>query len=586
MNWKHVIIVCSALLMVLPANSQVRRAKERSKTQTSEQAGAVLRQMSEEDRQRVMMNSVKKANLSNGTSSANQSATEQDKARREGIRNYFNNNNRNDNAAALTRTPIQDEKLEPVLITSTGDAMVLQTRERSSNDNPVDEVYAIPDQSRIYPGAIIYANGDLANGRPTLVGLHPGTVTLTIDFDNGGETTKRGVINDASHVKAAIEEMIRECENRGTTPPMNASKKSTTYSSASKMALDLNVSASFLKSSAKVSLETTSSETSLVEVQNYTEAYYTVYAQLESDKDLYFGDDVTADQIAQKVNSENAPLAIITSVTYGRRAYRFKEYKTKDFDFKSSQSGEGAGVKAESAEEITESSKYSNEWMYIKGGGPSLAKEIFTSGNIDEAIGKCVGEQIGLKNQGIMLTYQSAFLASGRVCTTNGSVKYNETQYVKCPHSVSFEVNTDVTGVAGDCIKFKVMYDVIHVTGNMQDGYKYEIVRGKGKGEEAYLDFRDLKTDYKSRKTFTLPLADVEKDSRITRKDNCYVWPRVYYTIRCKSSAVHGDWHETEQGYYDLSGIDKVRVELRGSHLKGGRGVYVHSSSSPKPLGH
>ena len=521
------------------------------------------------------------------TSTTTSSQSDNDKTRRQAIRDYFDNNTSKDNAAALTRTAIQDKKLEPVIITSTGDAMVLQTREHDEPNNPVDAVYAIPDQSRIYPGAIIYANQDLANGRPTLVGLHPGTVTLTIDFDNGGETTKRGVINDASHVKTAIEEMIRECQNRGTTPPMNAAKKSTTYSSASKMALDLNVSADFLKASAKVNMETTSSETSLVEVQDYTEGYYTVYAQLESDKDLYFGDDVTKAQIENKIkNNGGAPLAMITSVTYGRRAYRFKEYKTKDFNFKGTQSGSGAGVKMESEEEISESSKYSNEWMYIKGGSSKLAKEIFTSGSIDEAIGKCVGEQIGLNNQGVMLTYESAFLASGRVCTTNGSVKYNETKYVKCPHSVSFEVNTDVTGVAGDNIKFKVMYDVIRVTGNMDSGYKYEIVRGKGKGEEAYLDYRDLKIDYKSRKTFTLPLADVEKDSRIARKDECYVWPRVFYTIRCKSSAASGDWHETENGYFDLTGIEKVRVELKGNHLKGGKGVYVHSNTTPKPLGH
>ena len=244
---------------------------------------------------------IKKANEKNSQTSSDQTAAQQDKTRRQAIRDYFDNNTSKDNAAALTRTAIQDKKLEPVIITSTGDAMVLQTREYNEPNNPVDAVYAIPDQSRIYPGAIIFANQDLANGRPTLVGLHPGTVTLTIDFDNGGETTKRGVINDASHVKTAIEEMIRECQNRGTTPPMNAAKKSTTYSSASKMALDLNVSADFLKASAKVNMETTSSETSLVEVQDYTEGYYTVYAQLESDKDLYFGDDVTKAQIENKM---------------------------------------------------------------------------------------------------------------------------------------------------------------------------------------------------------------------------------------------------------------------------------------------
>ena len=497
----------------------------------------------------------------------------------EGFEKYENK----DNAKALTQTPLQDESLPEIIVNKRGEAFILTTK-RVSDETYNEDIFVMPTKTDIYPGMLVYADTDLADGHPTPVGLDPGTVTLYLSFDNGGNSTRTGVINDADHVMQAIREMLRE--NSGQyTPPMDASLRSKTYSSSSKMAFDLNVSAKFLGGSAKVNMETTSSETTLIEVKDYTETYFTVTAKLETDKSKYFGEDVRWFQVEDKIN-KHGPIAMISSVSYGRRAYWFKEYKTKDFSFKGSESAGYAGSKASSDQEITERSESSDEWMYIKGGGAALAKEIFKGEKaIREAISEAVGEKIGLNNQGVILTYQTKFIASGRDCKTFSTASYNETYYQKCPKTIRVEVKNRAL-TAGPCIKLKVMYNVLQVTGNERSGYKYRIIRGRGDGEDGFADYKEFLLDNDTKKSASLPLSDIEKNYKADL-DKCYIFGNIYYTVRSKTHDAAGvKWHEDENGWFALNDVvdGQIMVYLNGSS-NAGKSVYVHSDTTPLPIG-
>lgn len=497
-----------------------------------------------------------------------------DQARRDAINNGFSGQVSRDNATALTRTPLADEALPSVIVNRNGEAFILENTTRKA-DVSGEEMFAMPN-SGIYPGALVYADKDLADGKPTLVGLSYGKVTLYLDFDNGKQAYKEGVINDAAHVREAINELLRQ--NGGTyAPPINLNAKKTTYSSTSKMALDLNVSAKFLGATANVDTKTSSTETSLVEVQDLTQAYYTVTAVQEPDKSKYFGDDITWAKIQEKIN-QNGPIAMINSVTYGRRAYKFYEYKTSDFNFTGSQSGSYSSVSATAKEDITRSSKASKEWMYIKGGNSAMAKEILTGSEINAAAAGNL--EIGPNNQGVLLTYTASFLASGRHCTANTSATYNETSYIKCPHTVRWEIKNRANA-AGDCIKFKAMYNVIAVTGDATNGYSYRIIKGNGTGEAGYADYFENHYSNGTKKTRTMPTGDIEKKG--VKLENCYVYGPVYYTIRSQT-AKGQKFHEDEAGYFDVNG-GSVNVYMNGSALAGGKGVYIHSETSPRPIG-
>lgn len=554
MKLKSIILILLAMTTMATASAQTVRRQADVRNQ----------------RRRVENRQVRPARPATGTT------TNDDKSRRDAINNGFSGQVSKDNATALTRTPLADEALPSVIVNRNGDAFILESTTKSTNVSG-EEMFAMPN-SGIYPGALVYADKDLADGKPTLVGLSYGKVTLYIDFDNGKQAYKEGVINDAAHVREAINELLRQ--NGGNyAPPINLNAKKTTYSSTAKMALDLNVSASFLGATANVDTKTSSTETSLVEVQDFTQAYYTVTAVQEPDKSQYFGNDVTWSVIQQRI-AQNGPIAMINSVTYGRRAYKFYEYKTSDFSFTGSQSGSYSGTSATVKEDITRSSKASKEWMYIKGGSASMAKEILTGSEINAAAAASL--QIGPSNQGVLLTYTASFLASGRHCTAKTSATYNETAYIKCPHSVRWEIKNRAS-TAGECVKFKAMYNVIAVTGDATRGYSYRIIKGNGGGENAYADYFESKFSNGTQKTRTMPTEDIEKKG--VKLENCYVYGPVHYTIRARAASSAGfKWHEDESGYFDVSG-GFVKLYMNGSALAGGKGVYIHSDTKPMPIG-
>ena len=524
------------------------------------------------------------ASRSGGSSS--QASASQDRAK--AINNGFENRYSYDRKDALTKTPVNDGPLPKIIVNTAGEAFILSTTTKNVVDQGGPEMFAA-DITSIYPGAIIYVNSDLANGKPQLVGLPYGTVDLKIDYNTGGQTTKYGVINDPGKIQTAIYQLLEAKDTY--VQPANMNSTSTSYTSISKMAIDLGVDSKFLGATVKVDTKTTSSNSKIVEVQDFTQKYYTISVIPNPDKSTYFGKDVTWDHILNKINQNGCPLGMINSVTYGRRAYVFNEYVTSDFQFKGNQSGSYSGTTVTSAQDITKSSKSSKEWMYMMGGSASSAATVLGGSKIKDALAKEAELKIGPSNQGVPICYTAVFLASGRGITAKATGQYTETGYVKCPKTVRWEIK-NTAYAAGDCIKFKAMYNVIYVfpDGKDADGnvkYNFEVVTGKGSGEKRFADYIENKYEKGTKKVRTMPTNDIEKcttpSGRRVNIDNCYIYGNVYYTIRSQT-AKGQDCSEKESGWFDISS-GSMYVEMGGSALAGGGGVHTTGKCDPKPMG-
>ena len=543
--------------------------------QTTVRRGGVSRQVREKAKATHV------ANVANASSSSQNSGKE---ALNQAIKNAVQGR---ENATALTKTPVSDGNLPKIIVNNQGEAFILTTKTNNITDPGSNDIFAA-DQSTIFPGAIVYADRDLADGRPTLVGLSYGTVDLTIDFDNGATTDKRGVRNDLSSVRNAINEILRSGQG-GYAPGVQFNSVMKSYTSTSKMCLELGMDVKYLNNQVKVDTKTTNSESKIVNVQDFTQKYYTVTVTPYDDQNLYkyFGD-VTAAQITQKLSGK--AIALINSVTYGRRIYHFEEYKTSDFSFTGSQSAKasigGVSANASSAQDITRSSKSSHDWLFILGGNTKPATDVANGKSVREAFASEGSLQIGPSNQGIPISYTAIFLVNRRPLTAKATGSYTETSYTKLPKTVRWEVKNRANA-AGDCVKFKAMYNVIEVTGNAQSGYNYEVIKGSGSGEASYADYFERKFSQGTSKTVTMPTNDIEdcKNSRgqYVKMENCYVLGPVKYTIRAQP-AKGSKWHEDENGYFDVSG-GSMKIYMNGSALAGGRGVYIHSESKPMPIG-
>lgn len=510
--------------------------------------------------------------------------------REEKVNSYLQGLGSYESKSALTKTPVSDEKMPPVIVNNMGEAFILQTTTKNINDPGNEEIFA-SDQSTIFPGAIVFADKDLADGRPTLVGLDYGTVDLEIEFDTGGTTYARDVPNDKASINSAIYKLLRD-GNPGYAPSVSLNQKSSTVTSMSKMSWDLGVDVKYLKNQVKVDTKTSNSESKIVKVQDFTQKYYTVSITPYSINNLhkYFGPNTTVDQLKSRVG--NKPLAVINSVTYGRRIYYFEEYKTSDFTFTGKQSVKasigGVDVNTTSSQDIANSSKTDNKWLYILGGSNKPAQDVMSGKSVTQAFASEGALEIGPKNQGVAIWYSARFLSGGRAISAKASGTYTETSYVKCPKTVRWEIKNRAN-TAGPCVKFKAMYNVICVTGNASSGYQYEIVKGKGSGEGRFADYIENTYSNNTQKTRTMPTDDIEdyklSNGQKVKIDNCFVLGPVHYTIRAKTADVAGvKWHQDEEGDFDISS-GSVRVYMNGSALAGGKGVYIHSDTKPLPIG-
>lgn len=540
-NVSILLVLTAALgLVTFSAQAQTERTRVRQRGQTSSVQSAAGR-------------AVRPATSTSSTSTDND--------RTKAINDGFDKRISSDNATALTIAMPGEEKMPAYIKTNSG-ALVLTRTPHKVNDQSSD-IFAA-NLENIYPGALVFANSSLANGDPTLVGLAPGTVTVRVDFNTGGSSRRENVPNTADKIQEAIQDILNKASY---APPVNSNFKSYYTSSVQEMAADLKVSVSFLKASANVNTSVSSSSSTITEIQDYTQKYYTVSITQESDKSKYFGSNVTWNNISSKISSfNNAPIAIITSVTYGRRAYKFSDYETNAFKLKASESASGYGQSVSSAQDIAQNSESKKVWMYLSGGDAESAGKILTGSAINSAISSSL-KYNAATNQGIPLYYTVRFLASGQTATVKTTGSYTTVEYQEVPSRVTVTFRNNATHVAGAGLKMRLDYKVFTFNANGDRVYK-----SKSKDvETGYTTYNEHHIGFGSKKTFTLDIGPGE-----------YLEGPIRFQCRCKTTS-NGKWHNDVVCFVaPKDGI--IDIDIHGAIRPGGTAAYIYSKSYTKAL--
>lgn len=467
-----------------------------------------------------------------------------------------------DNRASLTKSLPGEAAMEPIIYS--GNTLYVLRTKTVSVDQPGTTLFVGEDFSSIYPGALVYCDKELANGRPRLVDLDRGESKITINLANAGNSSKT-VVPDFNNTHEAIESMLTSMWKGSIKPSVSLSSKGTAYSSINSMALDLNVDASFLGQKAKVSMNSSSSSTNITSVVDYTQDYYKVTLNQETDKSKYFAENVTWADIAQALNS-NGPIGIITSVTYGRRAYLFKEYKSSAFTLKGKESAEVLGQKISSAQDIADSSKCSNSWIYIGGTDQDSAGSILK--DTDKAT-ETLANSLTLKKgqMGIPISYTVKYLATNATCSVSTTGSYTETEYVAVPKTVHVEIECTANTACSDGVRVDIYYNTMTVdkNGNMR------LVTSHGK-ESDYYEYGGYNYDktllkHGQKKSFDLKIPEGE-----------YICGNLYVRIFSKTAA--GQSHHCKMsGQIDPTVHDgSVSFRIGGSALAGGNLNYNSGS--------
>ena len=485
------------------------------------------------------------------------------------INELLDENAKYDSKVSLTRASSSEENLPPYV--QSGDKVFILVKEEHNIMDQTSDIFAA-NYENIYPGAIVYADAALSNGDPTLVSLPEGKVSLRVDFDTrNSSSTVKNVTNSADAVQDAIFKLIG---NAKSTPAVSVEHSSSYSSSAEEMAVGLNVTAKFLNNSARVKTNISKSEMHIYEVQNFTQKYYTISITQESDKSKYFGPNVTAKDLEGKMWKSRGdgyddyyPLAIITSVTYGRRAYKIYDYSSSTFKFSGDESVSLYGQKMSSTQDIAESCETKNVWMYMDGADPESAGQILTGSSIDAALKNKLGFNPNT-SQGVPLYYTVRFLASGNTANVQMTGKYTTLSYQELPTNVSVTFRNKASGLAGAALKMRMDYKVFRFDA---DGNKVGVPRDKG-ALSGYNRYVERGIGFGRQKTFSLDLKDGE-----------FLDGPIYLQIRCKYSASE-NYHEDVSGEISPDRNGTIDLSVDGNIRWGpaGEDAYIVSDSYTK----
>ena len=310
-----------------------------------------------------------------------------------------------------------------------------------------------PDQN-IYPGAIVIANADLTLGKPTpLSGVPRGKVQLFADFQTKANQIMQPVAATNGSISIEVNSIIQKLftGNGGSVSPKYTDVETKMYSSIQEMMLDFKCSASYLgnKVSAAFSQQT-KTEKFMLSV-NLIQDFYTLRLDngYKDDVSLLFANGVTWNEIqkAITINGKQQPLALITSVTYGRRVYFLNEKSASEACIKGSEKVTIQGTADLSAkQELSKKTEDTKNKLLTRGGGSLLS--IALTNTTKEALEKVVANTyVKDANDLVPVAYEMVVLTGPALGTTlnptfSGQIYLTESMQ-KLPNKIPMVIKND-----------------------------------------------------------------------------------------------------------------------------------------------
>lgn len=329
----------------------------------------------------------------------------------------------------------------------------------SSQFAVIDDVAAIT-----YPGALVIANTNLANGTPTPINdIDRCTNTLTIS----GITLKDGktasiTVNpqDYSTVKEAVTELVsRRAQGSDVTAKIQCSIE--TVYSEKQISAKLGVSSDIIKK-LKLDLEAVKSGKSKSVLMNFQQIYYTVSANVQKGS-FAFADDVKVSELQrQNINSQNPP-AMISSVNYGRVVYVGVTTNDTSLDVKGALEAAYSHIDGSISAEYKDILNKCSFSVFVLGGSAGEAGKFIKVNNYDD-FRNILAEDCSFTDatKAAPVSYTARFLKNGDLATSQCITDYVEAVATKAP-GIPLKLKAD--GMNG-----RIDYGTITITGEQLSG--------------------------------------------------------------------------------------------------------------------
>ncbi len=442
---------------------------------------------------------------------------ETDEERRRAIRDGLRNTSVDPKMVLYNDTLYNEDKApEKSFVATAGECYILRNVNKPISETKYVRGRGYPD---IYPGAIVFADKHLSEGSPIpLANVARSQTQIFGTFFSGKSTLKTVDATTAGDVHTKIGEMMRELFDSDYQPAKTFDHVTKIYSSKNDMMVSMGVDSSFCGCNLKVNATVNNNESSFIHDTSQDEHFFTVRVNdnYRDDISKLFGNDVTWEQIREysTVNGHVQPLAIITSVTYGRSVHFLKEYSTKSFHYEGDQSFEGLGQTVTSKQDIVNSFEATTAQLISLGDAGAGSKILTDSGETEGSLKAMSYERIcqvlektskfGADNQGVPMTYTIELISGDTpgipiIPTFDGNIV--DSEYMRCPKSVQIFVRNNAYCTASEeNVRISIGYMVFNlITG--PDGKLMKNVLGHRTWQKTF------RQDKKHDQSASLPLS-------------------------------------------------------------------------------
>ena len=179
-----------------------------------------------------------------------------------------------------------------------------------------------PTNGVIYPGALVYGNGNMLDGLPDPISIRRGPMKLSVDLPGIGEKGAMLIESPSnSSVQIALDNALEYWNDQvydgGYTIASQSSSVSSTYFSSEQMSMDLGMNIKWAGSSVQSQLNIESSHVKQVATRVFKQVFYTVTMDDILAPSAVFGEQVKLIDVQNTIDEKN-PAAYVKSVSYGR----------------------------------------------------------------------------------------------------------------------------------------------------------------------------------------------------------------------------------------------------------------------------
>ena len=313
-----------------------------------------------------------------------------------------------------------------------GKFYVIEKKKSSMTDGSADISVLSNNEGCLYPGSILLANRDLAEGRPTAVSANRRGVTLSIDLPgmtekDNQETVKKpnyGNVNGA--VQTLIERWIKNYPEYKEVPSKVEFQQSEAYS-MSQLKTQFGLGFEQAAQKLNVNFEAISNGESRCIVLKFKQIYFTVNADLKTSPGQYFGNNVTASDLERRGVNQSSPPAYVSNVSYGRTVYAAVETNSNSDKFKLAVQAVIKGQDISSDVELKQIVENSTFKAVAYGGGAGSASKV-VQGNLDsikEIIDE--GKYFTRDTPAVPISFGTVFLKDNAQAVTKNTTDYIET---------------------------------------------------------------------------------------------------------------------------------------------------------------